>query len=70
MKLILGNYEVNGLKCYTCTAEDAEKCHYARSSQGGEEEDTTWFGKETQCADTDTHCMTARTRMKANLLHI
>ena len=62
--LILGNHEVKGLSCYTCTKESGDKCHYARSSEGGEEEDTSWFGDKTPCDETATHCMTARTRMK------
>ena len=65
--MILGQYIVEGhngtLQCYECKAEDKEKCHFSRSDTGGDEDDDSWFGRKVNCSTTDTHCMTARTRM-------
>ena len=65
IRIVLGKHKVDGvLQCYKCTAEDENKCHFARSDEGGEEDDDTWFGEKVNCTATDTHCMTARTRKK------
>lgn len=56
-----GHQGVQGLQCYTCTAESKEKCHYARSGDGTGDKNS-WFGDLTTCSDSEDHCMTARTR--------
>ena len=55
---------MDGLKCYSCNAEEKKKCHYARDGDGSEDpDDHSWFGDTMECEKDQEHCMISRTRM-------
>ena len=64
---ISGKFTAEGLKCFECKAEDKEKCYYSQSKDEDAPEDLSWFGKEVDCNETATHCMTARTRKNTKI---
>ena len=63
---ISGKFTAEGLKCYECKAEDKEKCYFTQSKDEDAPDDSSWFGEKVECLETDTHCMTARTRKHKN----
>ena len=59
---------MEGLRCYSCTAEEQQKCHYARDGDGTDDPNDadphdSWYGEVKNCSLHEEHCMISRTRM-------